>query len=167
MADEKTEEKTEEKKGALLDNKIVLLGIIVVLQAVMAVGIIQFVIGPKLDSMAVMTAEPEVPKAVEGEGIIVGLNEIVVTLKDGGRRQNYLKISIDLEVADQLTADQVGARMAQLRDISIIALSSKSSDDLGSADGKSALKAELHRKLGDVLPEGKLTSIYFSDMVVQ
>jgi len=168
MADQKKEEeKSDSSKAGLLDNKIVLLGIIVVLQAVMAVGIIQFVIGPKLDTMAELTAEPVIPEPVEGEGVIIGLNEIVVTLKDGGRRQNYLKISIDLEVADQLTADHVTTRMPQLRDIAILALSSKSSDDLGSADGKSALKSELHRKLGDVLPEGKLTSVYFSDMVVQ
>ena len=47
------------------------------------------------------------------------------------------------------------------------ALSSKSSEDLASVDGKAALKAELHRKFSDVLPDGKLTSVYFSDMVVQ
>jgi len=166
MVEEKVEEKVVEKAG-LLDNKIVLLGIIVALQAVMAVGIIQFVIGPKLDSMAEMSADPVIPVPVEGEGVIVGLNEIVVTLKDGGRRQSYLKITIDLEVADQVTADQVTTRMPQLRDIAILALSSKSSTDLSSVDGKGALKSELHRKLGDVLPEGKLTSVYFSDMVVQ
>ncbi len=166
MSDEKTEAKAE-KKGGLLDNKIVLLGIIVVLQAVMAVGIVTFVIGPKLDAIGEQVAEPVIPEPVEGEGVIVGLNEMVVTLTDGGRRQNYLKINIDLEVADQITADLVTARLPHLRDIAILALSSKSSTDLASADGKAALKAELHRKLGDALPDGMLTSVYFSDMVVQ
>lgn len=170
MAEEKKETVSEGKKGgSLLDNKIVLLGAIVVLQAVMAVGIIQFVIGPKLDSLTRIAAEPAaaVPDPVEGEGVLVGLDDMTVTLKGSGRRQSYLKIAIDLEVADQLTADQVSARMPQLRDIAILALSSKSSDDLASVDGKAALKAELHRKFSDVLPDGKLTSVYFSDMVVQ
>lgn len=169
MAKEKTEDKEKSKiKGAgLLDNKIVLLGIIVALQAAMAVGIVQFVIGPKLNALSETVAEPEPVLVAEGDGVIVGLEEMVVTLRDGGRRQNYLKINIDLEVADQITADQVTARKPHLRDIAILALSSKSSEDLGSADGKAALKAELLRKLGDALPEGKLTSVYFSDMVVQ
>ncbi|HPF33945.1 flagellar basal body-associated FliL family protein [bacterium] len=174
MADEKKDEKKKDKgeggKGGLLDNKIVLLGIIVVLQAVMAVGIIQFVIGPKLNSLAQIAAEPAAvasPDPVEGEGVLVGLDDMTVTLKGQGRRQSYLKIAIDLEVADQPTADQVTSRMPQLRDIAILALSSKSSEDLASVDGKAALKAELHRKFSDVLPDGKLTSVYFSDMVVQ
>jgi flagellar basal body-associated protein FliL len=168
MAEESKETKeTKESKGGPLDNKIVLLGIIVALQAVMAVGIIQFVIGPKLAALGDSVNMPVVLEAVEGEGVIVGLNEMVVTLNDGSRRQSYLKITIDLEVSDQSTADIVTARMPQLRDVAILALSNKSSADLGSGDGKAALKAELHRKLGDVLPEGKLTSVYFSDMVVQ
>ncbi len=168
MAEEKTKTETPpEPKAGFLDNKIVLLGIIVVLQAVMAVGIVQFVIAPKLTALGESTTDTVVVAAVEGEGVIVGLNEMVVTLNDGSRRQNYLKITIDLEVSDQVTADLVTARMPQLRDIAILALSNKSSDDLGTGDGKAALKAELHRKLGDVLPEGKLTSVYFSDMVVQ
>jgi flagellar protein FliL len=168
MADESKDSKeTKDGKGGILDNKIVLLGIIVALQAVMAVGIVQFVIGPKLSALGDSVGEPVVLEAIEGEGVIVGLNEMVVTLNDGSRRQSYLKIAIDLEVSDQLTADIVTARMPQLRDVAILALSNKSSADLGSGDGKAALKAELHRKLGDVLPEGKLTSVYFSDMVVQ
>ena len=168
MANEKTDEKeVKESKGSLLDNKIVLLGIIVALQAGMAVGIIQFVIGPKLATLSVAVAEPATVEPIEGQGVIVGLNEMVVTLRDGGRRQNYLKINIDLEVADQPTAEQVTARLPHLRDIAILALSNKSSEDLGTADGKAALKAELLRKLADALPEGKLTSVYFSDMVVQ
>lgn len=170
MAEEKTDVKKSEGKGGLLDNKFVLLGVIVVLQAVMAVGLVQFVIGPKLDTLTRIAAEPVATVAqepVEGEGVLVGLNDMTVTLKGQGRRQSYLKIAIDLEVADQLTADQVSSRMPQLRDIAILALSSKSSEDLASLDGKAALKAELHRKFSDVLPEGKLTSVYFSDMVVQ
>lgn len=171
MAEETSETKetneTKGPKGSPLDNKIVLLGIIVALQAVMAVGIVQFVIAPKLSALGDTVAEEVVLAAVEGEGVIVGLNEMVVTLNDGSRRQSYLKISIDLEVTDQATADIITARMPQLRDVAILALSNKSSSDLGSGDGKAALKAELYRKLGDVLPEGKLTSVYFSDMVVQ
>lgn len=169
MADEKKEEKKESApKGSLLDNKVVLLAVVVVLQAVMAVGIVMFVIGPKLDSLTQVAIEPvAVSDPVEGEGVLVGLEDMTVTLKGNGRRQSYLKIAIDLEVADQITADQVSSRMPQLRDIAILALSSKTSDDLGSVDGKAALKAELHRKFSDVLPEGKLTSVYFSDMVVQ
>ena len=174
MADEEKKEEGSEKKksGGPLDNKVILLGAIILAQAVLAVGLTMFVIVPKLEKIAapaeevVAEAEEETKEEVR-EGVIVGLNEVVVTLRDNGPTTSYLRINIDLEVADQKVADQVATRLPHLRDIVILALSNKFSSDLRSMDGKSALKAELQRKLGEVLPEDGLWNLYFSDMVVQ
>ncbi len=47
MAEQETEAKTEPKKS-LLDNKVVLLGVVVTVQAVLAIVITQFMIVPGL-----------------------------------------------------------------------------------------------------------------------
>ena len=177
MADENPRKEKDEseapapKGGGLLDNKLVLLGVIVVVQALLAFAVTQFLVVPKLKSLA---AGPAVEKTEEksksdeiDRGVIVGLNEMVVSLRDRGPVTSYLRINVDLEVRDAKVATLVDQRLPHLRDIVILALSNKFSADLQSMDGKSALKAELFRKLGDVLPEGGLMNIYFSDMVIQ
>jgi len=167
---EEAKGKTESKaSGGPLDNKIVLLIAIIVTQAVMAVALTQFVIAPKLKSLAGTSTSEAVQEemAKPDQGVLVGLNEVVVTLRDTGPTTSYLRIKIDLEVTDEKVATTVEQRLPHLRDIVILSLSNKFSADLKSMDGKSALKSELFRKLGDTLPEGSLMNIYFSDMVVQ
>ncbi len=99
------------------------------------------------------TAEPT-------DGVIVSLNELVVSLENSGRG-GYLKITIDLEVVNQETADIVVQKLPKLRHIAIMSLTTKTVDDIRSHSGKSALNAELFRKFGDVLPKDTLTGIFF------
>jgi len=168
---EEEKEPTETKKsgGGPLDNKIVMLVAIIVTQAVMAVAVTQFVIAPKLKTLAGDPAgkTAQVEMSQPKQGVLVGLNEVVVTLRDTGPTTSYLRIKIDLEVTDGKVATMVEQRLPHLRDIVILSLSNKFSTDLKSMDGKAALKSELFRKLGDTLPAGSLMNIYFSDMVVQ
>ncbi len=165
------EEKVETTKsgGGPLDNKIVLLVAIIVTQAVMAIALTQFVIAPKLKSLTGAADGPQAQAEVTQpeQGVLVGLNEVVVTLRDSGPTTSYLRIDIDLEVVDGKVATMVEQRLPHLRDIVILSLSNKFSADLKSMDGKAALKAELYRKIAETLPEGSLMNVYFSDMVVQ
>lgn len=174
MADEKKEEQESggaaARKGGLLDNKVVLLGVIVVVQAVMAIGLTQFVLVPKLAiqnaSMAggSQPAEKEAPAEM---GVLVGLEEIIVTLQSDDQVPNYLRINVNLEVEDQAVADQVLARLPQLRDIVILTLSSKRVGDLLTPEGNLTTRAEILRQLASKLPPESLRNIYFSDLVIQ
>ncbi|MBC8425664.1 flagellar basal body-associated FliL family protein [bacterium] len=165
------EEKVETQKsgGGPLDNKIILLVAIIVTQAVMAIALTQFVIAPKLKSLTGAAGGEQTQAAVSHpeQGVLVGLNEVVVTLRDSGPTTSYLRIDIDLEVTDAKVATMIEQRLPHLRDIVILSLSNKFSADLKSMDGKAALKAELFRKIAETLPEGSLMNVYFSDMVVQ
>jgi flagellar FliL protein len=170
MADEEKEQVERQKSGSgPLDNKLILLIAIIVTQAVMAVALTQFVIAPKLKALSGAAAGDATQAAAEQpeQGVLVGLNEVVVTLRDSGPTTSYLRIDIDLEVTDNKVATMVEQRLPHLRDIVILSLSNKYSTDLKSMDGKAALKAELFRKIADTLPEGSLMNVYFSDMVVQ
>lgn len=175
MADEKKpdaegEEKSSGKKN-IFENKVVLLGLIVAVQALMAVGITQFVIVPNLGvQSASVQGDQTAAEAVElppDLGVIVGLEEIIVTLQSSGDVSNYLRINVNLEVVDQPTADLVALRLPQLRDVVIVTLSSKRASDLLTPEGKQAVRSEIFRRLAEKLPEEALQNIYFSDLVIQ
>lgn len=173
MADkEETTEETEGKgKGGLFENKAVVLGIIVVVQALLAIGLTQFLIVPKLGVQdAAMEEAPaqEDPAAVMPEmGVLVSLEDIVVTLVSDPRKPRYLSINISVEVPNQIIADVVATRIPQLRDMVIMTLSNKTAEDISTPEGKKGLRDEIFRRIDEKMPEGTLMNVYFSDLVLQ
>ena len=173
MADEKKdapEESSGKGKLAIFENKAILLGVIVIVQALIAIGLTQFLIIPKLgiQDANVSGANPEETEVELPEmGVLVGLEEIIVTLRSDTRKPRYLRININLEVQNQVAAEIVSQRLPQLRDIVIMALSDKSADDLVHPEGKKGLRDEIFRRIDDRMPPGILMNVYFSDLVVQ
>lgn len=97
---------------------------------------------------------------------LVTLPTFVVNLADPlGRR--YLKLSMDVEVADEQTAQQLQSSEAKVRDAIILLLSSKSFQDLSSMENKIMLKKEIVERLNQVLGGPKVRRVYFTEMVVQ
>ena len=173
MADEK-KEAPEESPGkgklAFLENKAILLGAIVIVQALVAIGLTQFLIVPKLGIQdAQMSGEaPDEEEFVLPEmGVLVGLEEIIVTLRSDARKPRYLRININLEVQNHVAAEVVTQRLPQLRDIAIMVLSDKTPDELSHAEGKKGLRDEIFRRIDERMPPGILMNVYFSDLVVQ
>jgi len=172
MADKEeiTEETEGKAKAGLFENKAIVLGIIVVVQALLAIGLTQFLIVPKLgvqdaamDGGQVADPIDEMPEM----GVLVNLEDIVVTLAGGGNKPRYLRININVEVPNALIAEVVSTRLPQLRDMVIMTLSDKTPEDLSTPEGKQGLRDELFRRIDEKMPEGTLMNIYFSDLVVQ
>jgi len=157
-------------KLAFLQNKAVILGAIVVVQTLLAIGLTQFVILPRMGvqgaDMSEQRAE-EIADAVMDPGTIVGLEEIIVTLDSDPRQPRYLRINVSLEIRDSSQAERAAARIPQLRDIVIMILSGKSAADIGSPEGRSALRDEIFRDVSAQLPESAMMNVFFSDLVVQ
>ncbi|RKZ19719.1 hypothetical protein DRQ50_01515 [bacterium] len=157
-------------KLAFLQNKAVILGAIVVVQTLLAIGLTQFVILPRMGVQGADMSEPraeEIAGAVIEPGTIVGLEEIIVTLDSDPRQPRYLRINVSLEIRDSSQAERAAARIPQLRDIVIMILSGKSAADIGSPEGRSALRDEIFRDVSAQLPESALMNVFFSDLVVQ
>ncbi|MCP4293653.1 MAG: flagellar basal body-associated FliL family protein [bacterium] len=171
MADKEETEGTEEKaKGGLFENKAIVLGIIVIVQAVLAIGLTQFLIVPKLgvqdaamDGAEVEDSAPEMPEM----GVLVNLEDIVVTLAGNPKKPRYLRININVEVPNALIAEVVSSRLPQLRDMVIMTLSGKTAEEISTPEGKKGLRDEIFRRMDEKMPEGTLMNIYFSDLVVQ
>jgi len=173
MAEKEAEvaEESGKSKLPLFENKAILLGIIVVVQALVAIGLTQFLILPKLgvQDADISGNQPVAEQSVDVSdmGVLVGLDEIIVTLAGDAQRPRYLRINVNLEVKDQLTADIVATRLPQLRDIVIMTLSSETAAELARPEGKKGLRDEIFRRINEKMPAGMLLNVYFSDLVVQ
>jgi flagellar FliL protein len=152
-----------------LDNKAVLLGIVVAAQALLAVGLTQFVIVPRLGIQegGATATNTAAPVAAPELGVLVGLEEIIVTLQSDAKLPRYLRTNVSLEVTDQDAAAEVTARLPQLRDTVIMILSAKTPAEVQRPEGKAALRDELLRRLGEKLPAESVRNVYFADLVIQ
>jgi flagellar FliL protein len=160
----------QDAKKGFFENKAVLLGVIVIVQALVAIGLTQYVLVPKLTvQQAAVGSETiaDIVADVPERGVMVGLDDIIVTLSGDARRPHYLRININLEVKDKATAEAVKIRLPQMRDAVIMTLSEKSMDDLSKPGGKMNLRAEIFRRLDESISGGKLMNVYFSDLVIQ
>jgi len=162
--DNSPEEAPVAKKG-ILDNKVVLFGIIIVLQLVMAIVLIEFVVTPKLQAAA--DDSPKSTQEMVEEGILVDLKEMVVTLNDRTESPGFLRINVNLEVTDQKVAETAAEKLPKLRDAVILILSGRSSQEMRSIQGKEIVKSEIFKKMQSILPTESLMGVYFSDLVIQ
>jgi flagellar FliL protein len=167
MADEEeksAEEKQEEnKKKSFFQNRMVIIGIILVAQAGIAL-----MLGSMISSRADKKAEGTEERVEEGggRGNIVMLEDIVVNLKESDKLY-YLKVTLGLEVASSEMQKEVEKRKAHMRDIVISLVSGKKVSELDSIDERNAVKLELLARLSKSLESGDLIQIYFSDFVIQ
>ena len=169
MAEEISE--NQGKKG----NGLVLIIIIVILLLLLVVGgLLAFLLmGGNEENAQAQTAQVQTeqvqaaaPKNTAGKrsndyvnmGPVYPLDQFIVNLlSESGSR--YLKTKVDLELsADTLTL---------IRDIVVSTLSSKTYEEVSTQKGKNRLKDEIVDRLNEVLADGHIKNIYFTDFVVQ
>jgi flagellar basal body-associated protein FliL len=173
MADETkdTPATGKSRKSPLLENKVALLGGLVALQLLLAVGLTTLVIMPRVGvGQAASGGLPgAVAQPVKDElGVLLSMGEIIVTLRtEGGLPARFLRITIHLELANQNAAQTAASRMPILRDTVNMTLAERTAADLNRPEGIKGLRDELMRRLNDRLPGDILRHIYFSDLVIQ
>jgi flagellar basal body-associated protein FliL len=118
-----------------------------------------------------------------GDGIMVNMSTKIINLLDPGGHK-YIRLTVVAEVApdnpeyellpeEEKTAyvaefeDMLNARMPIMDDTVITLLSTKTYDELYTADGKENLRLEIIETLSGKLPDLHIISIYFTEFVVQ
>jgi flagellar protein FliL len=139
---------------------LIKIGILVVLFAILGgggyLGYAKFIKPPPVESKP-----PEVEQNISHE-----MGTFLVNLSDpGGKR--YLKISIQLELNNQASSQELNKRNVEVRDAVLMILSSKEYNDIGNATGKMVLKRELIARLNKMLRDGQVKEIYFTEFLVQ
>jgi flagellar protein FliL len=95
---------------------------------------------------------------------IVALPAFVVNLADPNARR-YLKIVLDVEMTGN--PELIEANMAKIRDSLLMLLSSKTSQDLSTLEGKIMLRKDIVDRLNQALGQSKVARVYFTDFVIQ
>ena len=110
-------------------------------------------------------AVPEVEKVKS----TMNLDSFLVNLADPDVTR-FIKVTFRLglnenKLGDELKDDPVV--LAATRDAIILCLSTKTSDELLTTEGKDKLKKDIRELVSKVLPKGKVIEVYIMDFVVQ
>ncbi|MBF0282187.1 MAG: flagellar basal body-associated FliL family protein [Zetaproteobacteria bacterium] len=179
MADK--EEKKEEKKsgGGLLT--IILLVLVVV-----SLGVGGFAVFKMMEmNDALVTLQEQkandtsgveggsfaggMPKPiVETPGQQIDIEPLTVNLSDSDGTR-YLRIKMKFEIPSDLSSDVLSPYMGVIKDLLINVLSSKTSDQLRSPQGKYQLKEELKYRVNDIVAQDSpvVRKIYFGEFIIQ
>lgn len=168
MADNKSDDKSEEKGGGKLKLILMILGAVLLLVGVGA-GAYFLGAGSAAKQSAVETSPTPAKSAETGVapvGPMLSLDDFIVNILDAeGTR--YLKVSMTLELLTPEGLKEIEERKAQVRDTILLYLGSKTFDEIRDLQGKLQLRADLIGKLNALLTKGKIKTIYFTDFVVQ
>lgn len=100
--------------------------------------------------------------------IICPLKSFVVNLLDKrGVGKRYLKVTIEIEVGGEEDKLLIDSHDPQLRDSILLLLSSQTLEEINTMDGKLALKQGLLSRMKQVLGDGVVRRIYFTEFVIQ
>lgn len=97
---------------------------------------------------------------------VVQMEPFVVNVSADGYPR-YLKVTVAFEMDGPEAKLDLEERVAQVRDLTILLLSSKRLADLNDFEGKALLKDDLREQVNALLPKGRVESVLFTEFVVQ
>jgi flagellar FliL protein len=145
--------------------KLLVTGTVVALAALGGSGVNYFYAGkPAADNAK---ATEKVPHKLL---LYVPMETFTVNLRNVDQ-ERYLQVTINLEVADAMTAESLKQQMPSIRNRVLLLLSSKDAGDLMPREGKEKLSAEigveLRKMLDNASPSKGLEQVLFSHFVIQ
>jgi flagellar FliL protein len=124
---------------------------------------------PKIDQVIKGEAEAQHKEATEEKevvGKVVPLETFIVNLA-GSKGRRVAKVNMELELQGETAAEEIDKRKAQIRDIIIIILSSKTHDEVSTREGKDNLRNEIKDTINSFLVKGKISNVFFTEFIYQ
>lgn len=111
------------------------------------------------------TAESRKEEKKNTKTALIALDPFVLNLSEHGR---FLKVTMQLEIADAAQQQSVAEKIPQLRDAIITLVSSKSAESVSSPEGKFQLKDELLLRANQAIGKAVMfKNLYFTEFVMQ
>ncbi|MDZ4662081.1 MAG: flagellar basal body-associated FliL family protein [Pseudomonadota bacterium] len=98
-------------------------------------------------------------------GKTIPMEMILVNLA-GSRGQSIAKVSLEFEVDNEPVIKEIEKRKPQIRDVLITLLSSKSLNEISTAEGKDSLREEIRDTVNRFLTKGKIKRVLFTDLMI-
>lgn len=95
---------------------------------------------------------------------VVPLETFIVNLA-GSKGRRVAKVNIELEVSKSDVQKEIEQRQAQVRDIIIMILSSKTYEYVSTKEGKNQLREEIKDTVNAFLSKGKIESVFFTEFI--
>ncbi|MBI3584848.1 MAG: flagellar basal body-associated FliL family protein [Nitrospinae bacterium] len=172
-AEEKKETVAEEPKGGKSFVKIIIIVLVIlILLAVLGVG--GLIAWKKYIAPAIGMAPHEggavAKKEKEESGTTLGpmlpLEPFIVNLAEpGGKR--FIKVTMEIELGSKELDVEFKNKLPQFKDHIITVLSSKTMDEVITAEGKFKLKEDIMARINQNLKTGVVKNIFFTEFVVQ
>ena len=112
------------------------------------------------------SAEEEEAAALT-KAVFFDLPEMLVNLNSSGRRTNFLKINISLELEEESDIKNLESLMPRIVDGFQIYLRELRVDDLRGSAGMYRLREDLLRRINEVAKPVKINDILFKEMLIQ
>ncbi len=123
--------------------------------------------GEVTEEAAAAAAEEEAKAAAEEfKARLLALEPLIVNINGDGYAR-LLKLRVELECDTAATRQEAEARVPQIRDSLLTLVSSKRLADVTGFEGKTLLKADFQDRVNQVLENGKVDSVLFTEFVVQ
>lgn len=122
---------------------------------------------PKIENVIKGEAEAQHKEATEEKDVIgkvVPLETFIVNLA-GSKGRRIAKVNIELELKGDHAAEEIDKRKAQIRDIIIIIISSKTYEEVSSREGRDGLKNEIKDTINSFLVQGKISNVLFTEFI--
>jgi len=165
------EEQTEaENTPAAGHNKIIMIAVaMVVSAAIIGGGLFWGLKGHSApEGGAAGTEKKAEPVAKKEVPVMYPLEAFIVNIGDG-RDMRYLKVKVELETAlsPENAKKELDPYLARLRDSVLVLLTTKTIQDVQDLPGKNRLREEILAAAKRIMPGGKISSVYYTDFVVQ
>jgi flagellar protein FliL len=147
---------------------VLLVAVLLVLTTGLAAGF--FMMWNKLSNLSTqgnLAANQEAQQAqADASGPLFSLDTFIVNLADQ-ERNRYLRVTMDLELAESTDSSKISERLSQIRDSILMILPSRQFEDVASMEGKIALRDEIIARLNGLFNRKVVTNIFFTEFVVQ
>lgn len=163
---EKEKEKTEETPKS--NKKMVIIMAVALVVGIGVPGAFFAMSGSSEKPEAGLEDELSDDKSYEGVAglppAILPLETFIVNLQVKG---SFLRTTIQLEFADSQLPPTIESDMPKIKDAIIRTLSSKSSSEILTAEGKERLRGEIRDSVNDMLGAEEITQVYFTEFIIQ
>ncbi len=95
---------------------------------------------------------------------VLPLETFIVNLQVKG---SFLRTTIQLEFADPQLPHTIESDIPKIKDAIIRTLSSKSSSEILTVEGKDKLRGEIRDSVNDMLGSEEVTQVYFTEFIIQ
>jgi len=168
MADDPAEDILEEKGSQSKKLMLVIIIVSVVFMGIMGAGfyVLWNKVAPPDPEAQIDLDQSEENKDADKIRPVHSLSTFVVNLADrGGSR--FLITTLDLELTDEAAVEEVKQRLPQIKNAVLMIIPSKTSKEIKTIEGKTAMRDEIMEKLNSFLKNGSVTNIYFTEFVIQ